>query len=115
MTARTNHVVECFWPDIEMADLADVDARASASVAELVREGVPITYRGSLLLREDEVVLCFFAGERAAVTEAIRRAAITYERILEGVPAARRPVAHGDRDRRSNPARRGARGARTGG
>lgn len=92
MSDPTNHVVECFWPGIEPADLADLDARAAASAAGLGREGASVAYRGSLLLREDEVVLCFFVGAQAAVVEAMRRAEIAYERILEGVPPAHLPI-----------------------
>lgn len=93
MDADTTHVVECFWPGVTADDLEALDRRAAASAAELDAEGTPVTYRGSWLLREDEVVMCFFDGTRAAVAEAARRAEIPFERIHEGMHPARTPGA----------------------
>lgn len=102
----TTHVIECFWPGVDVTDLDDLDRRAVDAVAELGREGVRVAYRGSWLLREDEVVLCFFTGSRVAVTEAARRAEIPFERIHEGVHPVRNPglatvIDHPDPDRPS--------------
>jgi hypothetical protein len=91
MDAATTHVVECFWPGVAADDLEALDRRAAASAATLDAEGTPVTYRGSWLLREDEVVLCFFDGSREAVTEAARRAEIPFERIHEGMHPSRTP------------------------
>lgn len=85
METGASHVVECFWPNVRVADLATLDARAAGVVAQLGREGVGVGYLGSLLLPEDEVVLCFFAGTRDAVTEAVQRAEIPFERILDSI------------------------------
>jgi hypothetical protein len=82
------HVVECFWPGVHPADLDALDARAADAVAALRREGIQVAYRGSWLLREDEVVLCFFDGTRDEVTAAARRAAIPYERVQQSIHAA---------------------------
>jgi hypothetical protein len=81
-------VAECFWPGVDEAAVRAVDARASQSAAELTRNGSPVRYLGSLLIREDEVVLCLFEGELTSVREAAEQAGVPYERILE---AARSP------------------------
>ena len=60
-----------------------VDARAARASAELTLDGTPVRYLGSLLMREDEVVLCLFEGERAPVQAAAERAGVPFERILE--------------------------------
>jgi hypothetical protein len=79
----TEYVAECFWPGVREADLRALDARAATSAAELSGEGEDVRYLGSLLMREDEVVLCRFEGSGAAVRRAAERAAIPFERILE--------------------------------
>jgi hypothetical protein len=77
------YVAECFWPGVREADLRDMDARAAASAAEISALGDGVRYLGSLLMREDEVVLCRFLGSETAVRRAAERAAIPFERILE--------------------------------
>jgi len=84
----TEYVAECFWPGVRERDLGVLDERAVVSAAELSRAGEDVRYLGSLLMLEDEVVLCRFAGSQAAVRRAAERAAIPFERILE---AARSP------------------------
>ena len=76
-------VAECFWTGVSEEDLPALDERAQRSVAVLAREGEHVRYLGSLLLREDEVVLCFFEGSAAGVRMAAERAEIPFERILE--------------------------------
>ena len=87
----TTYVVECFWPEVDTADFDALDRRAIAAVAALDGEGILVAYRGCWLIREDEVVLCFFTGTRTDVTAAARRAEIPFERIHEGVHPARAP------------------------
>jgi len=82
------YVVECFWPGVDTAAVRSLDARAAACAEELTRTGTPVRYLGSLLMREDEVVLCLFEGAEPAVREAAERADVRFERILE---AARSP------------------------
>ncbi len=76
-------LAECFWPGVAESDLHALDARAEASAAQLTATGIPVRYLGSLLLREDEVVLCRFEGTPPAVRQAAERARIPFERILE--------------------------------
>lgn len=85
----SEHIVECFWPDLRDDDVATVDRRALAAVAELAANGDDVTYIGSLVMREDEVLLCRFAGSTDAVRRAAERAGIPFERIVE---ASSRPA-----------------------
>jgi hypothetical protein len=82
------YVAECFWSDVEDTDLQALDERVAAVTAELVSAGDEVRYLGSMLLRADEVVLCFFAGSEATVRRAAELSSIPFERILE---AARSP------------------------
>lgn len=76
-------VAECFWPGVSEPDLHALDERATACARELSRHGEPVRYLGSILMREDEVVLCRFVGDVAAVRRAAEQAEIPFERILE--------------------------------
>jgi hypothetical protein len=87
-SAMREYVAECFWPGVQDRDLQALDERVAAVTAELARAGEDVRYLGSMLMREDEVVLCLFAGAEAAVRTIAERAAIPFERILE---AARSP------------------------
>jgi hypothetical protein len=60
-----------------------VDERIAACAEALNVAGVPVRYLGSILLREDEVVLCQFEGTAAAVREVVECAEVPFERILE--------------------------------
>lgn len=79
----TSHVAECFWVGVSDEDLRHLDERAAESVASLALEGEDVRYLGSVLMRADEVVLCFFEGSAATVRRAAEAAAIPFERILE--------------------------------
>jgi hypothetical protein len=81
--AARSFVSECFWPGVTESEVQALEARASAAVAEITDEGTPIRYLGSILMREDEVVLCQFAGAADAVRRACELARIPFERILE--------------------------------
>ena len=69
-------VAECFWPNVRDEDVRALDARIASCLVADVR------YLGSILLREDEVVLCQFEGPAAVVREVAERAEIPFERIL---------------------------------
>jgi hypothetical protein len=79
----TEYLAECFWPGVRETELDALDQRATASAAEVTRQGEEVRYLGSLLMRKDEVVLCRFEGSEAAVRRVVERAAIPCERILE--------------------------------
>jgi len=46
-------------------------------------DGESVRYLGSMLMPEDEVVLCFFEGSATMVRRAAQRAEVPFERILE--------------------------------
>jgi hypothetical protein len=69
-------VAECYWPDVREEDVRTLDQRIAASLSDDVR------YLGSVLIREDEVVLCHFEGSAAAVRRVAGRAGVRYERLL---------------------------------
>jgi hypothetical protein len=47
-----------------------------------------VRYLGSLLMCQDEVVLCLFAGAERSVRRAAEEAGIPFERILEATCSA---------------------------
>ena len=69
-------VAECYWPDVREEDVRALDQRIAASLAGDVR------YLGSVLIREDEVVLCHFEGAADAIRRVAERARVPYERLL---------------------------------
>lgn len=75
-------VAECFWPGVAQSDLEALERRVRAAASELLALHPSLRYLGSILLREDEVVLCQFEGTPAAVREVAERAEIPFERIL---------------------------------
>ncbi|MHB8488288.1 MAG: nickel-binding protein [Candidatus Dormibacteria bacterium] len=79
----TEYLAECFWPGVRDSDLMALDERANASAAEVSARGETVRYLGSLLMRDDEVVLCRFRGSEPAVRRVAEEAAIPFERILE--------------------------------
>ena len=79
----TSFVAECFWVGVTDDDLRRIDERAAAAVEGLDSEEDNVRYHGSVLMRSDEVVLCFFEGTAAGVRQAAEAAAIPFERILE--------------------------------
>jgi hypothetical protein len=74
-------VAECFWPDVREQDVRDLDLRIVASAGAL-GPAAGVRYLGSILIREDEVVLCQFEGPLAAVREVVERAAVPLDRLL---------------------------------
>jgi hypothetical protein len=76
-------VAECLWPDVHETDLRALDQRAAQQAERLTAGGSSVRYVGSMLMREDEVVLCLFQGELEVVRDVAKAAQIPYERILE--------------------------------
>jgi hypothetical protein len=79
----TEFVAECLWPDVREGDLRGLDERAAEESERLSARGGSIRYMGSLLMREDEVVLCLFRGSQEDVRRVAEAARIPYDRILE--------------------------------
>lgn len=83
MSQAAEFLAECYWPGVTDADMGALDERAARSAASLSREGDAVRYLGSLLMREDEVVLCRFTGAEESVRRVAEDAAIPFERLLE--------------------------------
>lgn len=79
----TSYVAECFWIGVADEDLRRLDERVTATIDRLALDGETVRYLGSVLMRVDEVVLCFFEGTADGVRRAAEDAAIPFERILE--------------------------------
>jgi len=75
-------VAECFWPGVEESDLEALDRRVEDVIGNLPRRQGQVRYLGSILMREDEVVLCQFEGSAEAVRDAAEHAGVPFERIL---------------------------------
>jgi hypothetical protein len=69
-------VAECYWPDVREEEVRTLDRRIADSLVDDVR------YVGSVLIREDEVVLCHFEGTADAIRRVAARAHVPYERLL---------------------------------
>jgi hypothetical protein len=80
---RDSFVAECFWAGVTEDDLVALDRRVETCVAGMTRGGEKVRYLGSMLMREDEVVMCFFEGSAENVRRAAVLAEVPFERILE--------------------------------
>jgi hypothetical protein len=94
--ARANgYLAECFWPGVAESDLSELDMRIAAATADLAPTGRSARYLGSILMCDDEVVLCLFEGSEAEVRATAEQAGVPFERILATAhspwPAAARP------------------------
>jgi len=69
-------VAECFWPDVREEDVRALEQRIETCLTDGVR------YLGSLLIREDEVLLCQFEGAADAVSRIAEKARVPFERLL---------------------------------
>ena len=72
-------VAECLLPGVTPAI---AEALGDRIRAELARTRSPVSFLGSLLMPEDEVLLCLFAGPIADVLAVSERAELPFERIL---------------------------------
>lgn len=79
----SSFIAECFWPGVTEAEVAALDRRAATSARQLDDAAEPVRYLGSILMRDDEVLLCQFEGAAAAVRRAAELAEIPFERIVE--------------------------------
>jgi hypothetical protein len=87
----TEFVVECLWPGVSASDVESLDQRA----VECAAQSASVRYLGSLWMREDEVVLCMFAGPLEAVRETALAADIPFERVLETTRSPWGKAGHG--------------------
>ena len=83
-------IVECFWPGVTQGDVEMLDARAVAAASALTQSGRPLRYLGSILMQDDEVVLCEFEGPEDTVRRAAESAEIPFARIVKTARSPRR-------------------------
>jgi hypothetical protein len=86
-TVRTGYVAECFWSGVREEDLHELDGRIEAVVAELAGRDDRIGYLGSMLILDDEVVLCLFEGPISMIRLVTARSGVQFGRILTGTGA----------------------------
>ena len=82
-------VAECYWPDVREDEVRRLDQRIASSLSDDVR------YLGSVLIREDEVVLCQFEGTADAIRLVAERARVPYERLLATTVSLPTETLHG--------------------
>lgn len=85
----TEYLAECYWPNVGAGDVRALDRRIATVVEQFGDDGEEVTYLGSLLLQEDEVVFCRFEGSEPAVRRVAELAAIPFERILKTLDTRR--------------------------
>jgi hypothetical protein len=74
-------VAECLLPGVTPAIAEALADRVRAELARSPGSGT-VSFLGSLLMPEDEVLLCLFAGPHAEVRAISERAELPFERIL---------------------------------
>jgi hypothetical protein len=84
------YAAKCYWPGISEEELERAAVSAQREADSLSRTADPVTYLGSLLFPDDDLVLCLFeSASRAAVAQANERAGIPCERLMQSVWLAR--------------------------
>lgn len=73
-------VAECLLPGLSRATAEALGRRVRQELSSL--PCAPVSYLGALLMPEDEVLLCLFAGPEAEVRAVSERAGLPFERIL---------------------------------
>jgi hypothetical protein len=78
------YTAKCYWPGVTERQLEQAAARAVLAATTSARTGSAIAYLGSILLEENELMLCLFdAASRAAVLTTTERAGIPCERVID--------------------------------
>ena len=76
------YTAKCFWPGVTEDELRLAGTRAASQAGERPQT----TFRGSLYLPGDELVLCLFeSSSRASVKRASERAWMPCERVIDTV------------------------------
>jgi hypothetical protein len=87
-------VAECLLPGVTESSAEELAGRVRAELAGSA--GTRVSFLGSLLLPEDEVLLCLFTGAPAEVRLISERAAVPFERILACIAVGWRDSGAGD-------------------
>jgi hypothetical protein len=73
----------CYWPGVTERAVALAAGRGAAEAEAVSRAGSAVGYLGSILFRDDELVLCLFdASSSVAVRGVAERAGIPCERVM---------------------------------
>jgi hypothetical protein len=83
------YLVECFWPGVDDDAVYALNVRAASAARRLAAAGHAVRFVGSILLPEDEVVLCEFEGTEPLVRRASEAAAIPFARIVKSARSPR--------------------------
>lgn len=94
------HVAECLLPGLSRMTAEGLARRVRREIA--APPGSQVAYLGSLLIPEDEVLLCLFAGPEAEVRAVSERAGLPFERILACVGVGWRAGRRGGRGNSEN-------------
>lgn len=90
MTSARTFLAECFVPGAHREDIEAAGERARVAAEAMRADGSDVEYLGAMFVAIDEVVFHAFATtDVSTATEAGRRAALPFARIVEsvGVPA----------------------------
>ena len=81
------YLVELYVARDDSAALERGAAHARQAAEELTREGTPVRFLRSIFVPEDETCLYLYeASSAAAVRDALGRAALLFDRVVEAVP-----------------------------
>lgn len=81
----TEYLVELYLPNARTA-CDGIVTRARRGAEQLAREGIGVRFLRSILVPQDETCFCLYeAASPDAVGEAVRRAGLEFERIVEAV------------------------------
>lgn len=87
--APVTYLVECFWPGVDGEAVDALNARATSAASALAAAGHSVRFVGSILVPDDEVVLCEFEGAEALVRRASEAAEIPFARIVKSTRSPR--------------------------
>jgi hypothetical protein len=77
-------IAECLLPGMTRSSAEALGHRVAGELA--VRPSPGVAFLGSLLMPEDEVLLCVFRGSQAAVRAVSEQAGLPFERIVGCLP-----------------------------
>lgn len=78
----TTYLVECFWPGVTREVIKASSERAHKSAVAQCREGLAVTFVGSMLVPADEVVFFqFTASSQDDVIRTARAAGLPFDRV----------------------------------
>jgi hypothetical protein len=84
-----DYLVELYVARDDAASLEVGPERAQRAAEELTRQGTPVRFVRSLFVPEDETCLFLYeAGSAADVRDAVTRAGLSFERVVEAMPSA---------------------------